>query len=394
LREAGLSEVSTRFSVAPVAHEIPAATLAGIDAFVRVFDRVTARPGWRRAVATRSPEIARAVRPEVCFFSAWDFHLPAGAPEGWQLIEFNDNGSGFLFAALINRIFYELAEEDSSAIQPPPRFSEFGDRVLQMIQREYVAFFGEPPSNHFVILDDAESLERGRFRAELRLLRDLLRRKQWKAEIASPEQLAWDGRHLWLADRVVSFVVNRSTDFFWEAEAFSALRAAYEGRRVYVAPNPFTYATRSDKRVLEWLSLPARDEELGIEYPERELLSAHVPETRIVSEENLDELARHKVELVFKPAHGYASRGLLPSDQLGRTRLRRLLRKGSSYVAQRKVEKLPIAAAEPGGGPLWADLRVWAYRGELLLLSGRGSRRPDALDLRPPGGWLPTYART
>ena len=43
------------------------------------------------------------------------------------------------------------------------------------------------------------------------------------------------------------------------------------------------------------------------------------------------------------------------------------------------------------GARLWADLRVWAYRGEILLLSGRASRRPDRLDLKPPGGWLPTY---
>ena len=34
---------------------------------------------------------------------------------------------------------------------------------------------------------------------------------------------------------------------------------------------------------------------------------------------------------------------------------------------------------------------VRAYRGEIVLKSGRASRRPDRLDLKPPGGWLPTY---
>jgi len=43
------------------------------------------------------------------------------------------------------------------------------------------------------------------------------------------------------------------------------------------------------------------------------------------------------------------------------------------------------------GERLWTDLRVWAYRGEIVLVSGRASRRPDRLDLKPPGGWLPTY---
>jgi hypothetical protein len=99
-----------------------------------------------------------------------------------------------------------------------------------------------------------------------------------------------------------------------------------------------------------------------------------------------------KQELVFKPACGFASRGLLPSEQVGRSRLRRLLRHGEVYVAQRRVPKARLPLPGGGGGSLWADLRVWAYRGERYLISGRGSRRPDGLDLRPPGGWLPTYA--
>ena len=47
---------------------------------------------------------------------------------------------------------------------------------------------------------------------------------------------------------------------------------------------------------------------------------------------------------------------------------------------------------EVDGARLWTDLRVWAYRGEIVLLSGRASTHPDRLDLAPPGGWLPTYA--
>jgi hypothetical protein len=59
------------------------------------------------------------------------------------------------------------------------------------------------------------------------------------------------------------------------------------------------------------------------------------------------------------------------------------------YVAQKWVPKPCIETEE---ATLWTDLRVWAYRGEIFHLSGRASRRPDRLDLTPPGGWLPTYA--
>jgi hypothetical protein len=86
------------FSVVPHARIVPLETLSEIDSFIRVFDQVTTRPAWIKAITREAPEIARdARRSAVCFFSAWDFHLsPDG---GWQLIEFNDNGSGVLFAA-------------------------------------------------------------------------------------------------------------------------------------------------------------------------------------------------------------------------------------------------------------------------------------------------------
>ena len=264
-----------------------------------------------------------------------------------------------------------------------------------MIRRESAAFYGEGQAETglVLILDDPDSLETGKFRDELLLLRELLRHRGLSAEISAPESLHWSGTHLLLNHRAVSFVINRSTDFFWEGESFLALRQAHQHGSVYAAPNPFTYATRSDKRLLEPLSCPERDAVLGVLPHEREILSTHIPETRLVREENVEELVARKRDLVFKPARGYASRGLLSSDQVGRSRLRRLLRKGGLYVAQRRVPKTPLNVSIAGeDNQLWTDLRVWAYRGERTMISGRGSLRPDVLDLRPPGGWIPTYA--
>jgi hypothetical protein len=207
------------------------------------------------------------------------------------------------------------------------------------------------------------------------------------------QDLRWDGNDL-LADRQpVVFVINRSTDFFWEAEAFSPLRAAYLAGKVYVAPNPFTYATRSDKQLLEFLSLPNWDQKLGILPDERAVLSAHVPATYLLREENFDEIATNKAAFFFKPVHGFASRGVLTSSQAGKSRLRQLLRKRSAYVAQKTVPKPTLAPeGKEGKVTLWTDLRVWAYRGERYLMSGRASKQRDLVDLAPPGGWLPTFA--
>ena len=388
LQAAGMPEVPEEFSVVPQHQVIPSAILAEISDFIHAFDRVTAREGWQAAALREAPAIVQLRRPEVCFFSAWDFHLPPGGD--WQLIEFNDNGSGIIFAAIINALYYEAAGlGQEMRIAAPARLPAFNQHIGDLVEQEAKAFFGECPEDLFLVLDDAESLQQGKFRREFQLLCDLLRRRGWRAELGCPAELRWDGRRLLFKGRAVSFVVNRSTDFFWQSDDFSALRRAYEVGRVYVAPNPFTYSTRSDKRLLEWLSLPHWDKELEIQPRERQILSDHVPETHLIRTENLEGLAQRKQEFVFKPLHGFAGHGLLGNAAVGRARLRRLVTHSKGYVAQRWV---PKSYLEIGGIQLWTDLRVWAYRGEIFHLSGRASRRPDRLELTPPAGWLPTYA--
>jgi hypothetical protein len=391
LRQSGMPDVPECFSVALTYQRIPRAILAEIDAFIQVFDRVTSRSAWQQTVPASAPEIARVKRSEVCFFSAWDFHIPREQPHHWQLVECNDNGSGFMFAALINHVYYEVSGfGQHRVVEAPAAFSVFTQRLAGMIRREAEAFFGELPQGLLLILDDAESLQKGKFQHELILLRDLCRRDGWTAEISSPAETSWDGRQLLWRGQRVSFVVNRSTDFFWEAAVLSSVSAAYRDGSLYVAPNPFTYATRSDKRLLEFLSNPTWDAQLGIQPQERTVLSAHVPETHLLRAQNVEDLARRRDEFFFKPSRGFASRGLLTSSQVGRARLRRLIKKGEAYVAQRRAPKFRLETTD--GVCLWTDLRVWAYRGERFLLSGRASRHPDVLDLTSPGGWLPTYA--
>jgi len=388
LQAAGMPEVPREFSVAPTHQLIPATMLEGIAHFIQIFDRVTTRAAWQAAARRNVPAIAGMPQPEVCFFSAWDFHLP---PEGgYQLIEFNDNGSGCLFAGIINALYYEAAGlDENQSIAPPVSVSTLTHHIEDLVEQEARAFFEAWPNGLFLILDDAASLREGRFRKELQLLRDLFRRKGWSADIGCPAETTWNGRQLLFGGQTVAFIVNRSTDFFWQSEDFSAVRQAYEAGRLYVAPNPFTYTTRSDKRLLEWLSLPDWDADLAILPEERRILSAHTPETHVLRADNLDALAQRKQELVFKPLHGFGGRGLLDDAAVGRARLRRLVNRGEGYVAQRWVSK---PAMEIQGVSLWTDLRIWAYRGEIYNVSGRASRRLDRLELAPPGGWLPTYA--
>jgi hypothetical protein len=176
LQAAGMPDVPGEFSVVPEHQVIPAAILAEISDFIRAFDRVTGRMTWQAAALREAPVIARLRRPEVCFFSAWDFHLP---PEGGcRLIEFNDNGSGFLFAAIINALYHEVVGlGQERQIATPAGLPAFEHHIADLIEREAKAFFGEGRADLFFVLDDADSLQQGKFRRELELLVELLRRR-------------------------------------------------------------------------------------------------------------------------------------------------------------------------------------------------------------------------
>ena len=147
-----MPDVPGEFSVVPDHQVIPAAILAEISDFIRAFDRVTGRMTWQAAALREAPVIAQLRRPEVCFFSAWDFHLP---PEGGcRLIEFNDNGSGFLFAAIINALYHEVVGlGQERQIATPAGLPAFEHHIADLIEREAKAFFGEGRADLFFVLD-------------------------------------------------------------------------------------------------------------------------------------------------------------------------------------------------------------------------------------------------
>jgi len=69
------------------------------------------------------------------------------------MIECNDNGSGFLFAALVNRLFYELSDlAQERAIDEPKSIVAFRNQLATFIEREIKQFFGSLPEVYFIFL--------------------------------------------------------------------------------------------------------------------------------------------------------------------------------------------------------------------------------------------------
>ena len=171
LRAAGLVSAGELYSVALAHQAVTASTLSAITQFVSTFDRIAAREAWMAAVTREAPAIAQAKRREACFFSTFDFHLlPKG---GFQMIDFNDNGSGLLFAGLVNAVYYETAGlgRDPS-LQSPIAIAELRQRVGEFIETEATSFFGASPEGLYMILAACRTelfhilgiVENGRFR--------------------------------------------------------------------------------------------------------------------------------------------------------------------------------------------------------------------------------------
>ena len=333
LRAAGMSAVPARFSVATVRQEIPEAVLAEIEGFIRLFDQVTSRPAWREVATASAPEIARSPRSEVCFFSAWDFHLPPGP-------------AGGLAAHRVQR--QRLGPPVRGAHQPAllralrtsadwPRRAAARVSGLRRARGRHGRAGGAGPSSGGCPMGSFSwSTMPSRSSGAASATSSSCCGSSCSPEggmprSPAPAELRWEGG---AASRSTaarsSFVVNRSTDFFWEAEVLAALRAAYRAGHVYVAPNPFTYATRSDKALLELLSQRRRDDRLGIRPEERAVLTAHVPATRLLREDNVEGSPRGATSSSSSRPTASPGAGCSTARSVGRSRLRRLLRRAKA----------------------------------------------------------------
>src|SRR5690606_4390388 len=91
---------------------------------------------------------------------------------------------------------------------------------------------------------------------EFLLFRHLFRSAGIDAVICDPGELAFADGRLTHAGAPIDLIYNRLTDFYLQAPALAALRAAYEAGAVVLSPNPHAHALYADKRNLALLSNP------------------------------------------------------------------------------------------------------------------------------------------
>lgn len=350
--------------------EVPVAALRRMLKLVRLFDRTGRLPAYRDLVYPQLPEVARFDPGHDAVMMCYDFHLEGELP---RLIEVNTNAGGSLLAF--------LAHAPSLPLAPEALPKKLAKRLLQSFTREMQQFSAGKKSRpeRMVIIDEDPTSQY--LYPEMQAFAGLFHHWGSASAIVDPCQLDASAEGVWLNGQAVDLIYNRHCDFYLESDSLEGLRAAYLAGKVCLTPNPHTYGLLADKRRLLIWSDPAKRAQLGLLAAEDQLLAKTLPGCWLLADLDLPQLWSNRKEYVFKPVDSFGSRGVLLGGKISRTRFDQL--PPAATLVQQLVP--PSLTDVPGEDPMKTDLRVYAYRGQVLGLAAR-LYRGQVTNLRTPGG--------
>ena len=351
------------------------------DADVGIMGRVAgaievavARPSYRTSALAWAPEIAHLDPGSPGGLLGLDFHLGVDGP---KLIEINTNPGGLLLNALMGKALRVCMPDRVRVVLPA---AQAEDDSVRIVKNEWRLQRGDAPLRTVAIVDEAP--ESQYLFPEFLLFRELLRRHDVDAVICDPAQLERHRDGCAVAGRPIDLIHNRLTDFPLSQPGHRMLKEAYLAGAVALSPHPRAHAIYADKRNLALLGDRGFLERAGCDSGTAKLLSATIPRTRLVSEENRAELWSGRKEYCFKPAAGFGSKASYRGDKITR-RVWEEMRSGV-YVAQEIV--VPGARhVTASGPPLKADIRCYAYRGQPVMFAAR-LYQGQTTNFRTPGG--------
>jgi len=352
-----------------------------LDAMKRIIDAIEAAarlPGFQTTALAAAPPIARRDFGPAGALMGYDFHI---TPAGPQLIEVNTNAGGAFLNAVLARAQRACCAAGDGAIEKETA-ATFSANITGMFLEEWRLQRGSGVPELIAIVDDAP--EQQHLHPEFQLAKALLEQNGFETVIADASCLTLDGDSLKIDGRSIDLVYNRLVDFGLDEPRHSALRIAYERGAVVVTPNPHVHAMLADKRNLALLSDPERLSQWGLPTNALIALENGVPETRVVSAANADELWRDRAGLFFKPARGHGSKAAYRGDKITRRVWSEIT--AGDYVAQAYAapSMRGISQADEQS-KLKVDIRLYTYAGSLLIAAAR-LYHGQTTNMRTPGG--------
>ncbi|MBX3706399.1 MAG: hypothetical protein KF911_07155 [Pseudomonadales bacterium] len=345
-------------------------------AIVAAVERVAANPAYLAHVLAHAPPIARPPPAAGGILQGYDFHLSADGP---QLIEINTNAGGAALNVELIRAQRACCPEVEALISGP-NATGAATRIAAMFQAEWRRARGTEPLRRIAIVDRDP---RGQYLyPEFLLFADLFGSLGIDTVIADPAELRFDGKRLEHAYGPIDLVYNRLTDFYFDEPANAVLAAAYRAG-VVVTPNPHEHAVYASKRNLAVLCDPRQLTAWGVDPAIAATLARGVPRTEVIDPARADRYWAERDRLFFKPVAGFGSRGSYRGDKVTRKVFAEIM--AGDYVAQALVPPGLRLHAPEAAAPLKFDIRLYAHRGDVLLIAAR-LYQGQTTNFRTPGG--------
>lgn len=354
---------------------IPSQDLDCMQAIVRALEAATALPDYQQRVLSWAPQNAMVNPGPAGAFMGYDFHL---GEEGPRLIEVNTNAGGAFLNAVLARAQLQCCSGATRASWP----EDFDAAVIAQFESEWRTQRGSGRPESMAIIDDHPAEQH--LYPEFRLVQQLLQHNGIDTVILSPSDLRYVSGALYGGGKRIDMVYNRLVDFGFQAAKNAALRAAWLDGGAVITPNPYNHALFADKRNLAVLSDHSALLDWGLSPENAELLRNGIPRSVRVNASNGEKLWQQRRQWFFKPVAGHGSKGVYRGSKLTKSTFARILE--SDYIAQAYVppsERRVLVDGQPE--MLKVDVRLYTYRGTLLLAAAR-LYQGQTTNFRTPGG--------
>ena len=358
-----------------VAVFVPDRELEQMLSIVHALESAATLPDYRRRVMSWAPQTAHIEHGQAGAFMGYDFHL---SEEGPRLIEVNTNAGGAFLNAALAAAQLQCCNEYS----PEAWAKNFNTAVIAQFESEWRAQRNSGRPARIAIVDDHPTEQY--LYPEFRLAQRLFRNNGIDTVILSPSDIAYRSGALYNGGERIDLVYNRVVDFSLEAPEHAALRSAWLDGGAVITPNPYTHALLADKRNFTILSDYPTLVGWGLSHESAELLHNGVPRTVRVTKNNEETLWQERRQWFFKPVAGYGSRGVYRGSKLTKSTFKAILE--NDYVAQAYAPPSERQILVDGTREmLKVDVRLYSYRGSLLLAAAR-LYRGQTTNFRTPGG--------
>jgi hypothetical protein len=358
--------------------------VAQMQRVIEAVEELVHAPAYQERVTAAAPPIARTTRANPGVFFGFDFHV---GPAGPQLIEINSNAGGAFLNAAARDVQLACCPAAADHLTRLPTARELEQRIVAMFRREWALGGDGGPLRTVAIVDDDPA---GQYLyPEFQLAKRLFDSHGIRAHIVDTAALELAGDHVVANGERIDLIYNRSTDFYLAAERSRVLRLAYETNLAVVTPHPRAHALYANKRNLALLSSASELARCAIAPESAEALLRATPPTREVQGCE-DSWWRGRKDWFFKPAGGFAGRGAYRGDKMTRRVFEEVMKGG--YIAQRFTpagERRRVTAA--GDEALKADIRCYAYAGEIQLMAARLYQGQTTNFRTAGGGFAPLY---